>query len=113
MESVRCANCQSLQRRVDYLQVENERLRRQLDAALRAGKRQAAPFAKGQPNGQPKRPGRKQLALGCINHHTQTRQLPTGGWGWSWNGDPDRGVKRYQPGGWGFNILPYIEQSNL
>jgi prepilin-type N-terminal cleavage/methylation domain-containing protein/prepilin-type processing-associated H-X9-DG protein len=55
----------------------------------------------------------KQLALGCINHHTQTRQLPTGGWGWSWNGDPDRGVKRYQPGGWGFNILPYIEQSNL
>jgi prepilin-type N-terminal cleavage/methylation domain-containing protein/prepilin-type processing-associated H-X9-DG protein len=55
----------------------------------------------------------KQLALGCINHHTQTRQLPTGGWGWSWNGDPDRGINRYQPGGWGFNILPYIEQSTL
>jgi transposase len=59
MEPVRCANCQSLQRRVHDLQAENERLRRQLDAATRAGKRQAAPFAKGQPAGQPKKPGRK------------------------------------------------------
>ena len=47
MESVQCANCQTLQRRVHDLQAENERLRRQLDAALRAGKRQAGPFAKG------------------------------------------------------------------
>ena len=38
---------------------ENERLRRQLDEATRAGKRQAAPFAKGQPTAQPKKPGRK------------------------------------------------------
>jgi transposase len=59
MESIRCANCQSLQRRVHDLQAEIERLRRQLDEATRVGKRQAAPFAKGQPNGQPKRPGRK------------------------------------------------------
>jgi transposase len=59
MEPVRCANCQSLQRRVHDLQAENERLRRQLDAALRAGKRQAAPFAKGQPSANPKQPGRK------------------------------------------------------
>ena len=59
MEPVRCANCQSLQRRVDHLQTENERLRRQLDAALRAGKRQAGPFAKGPPRSEPKRPGRK------------------------------------------------------
>ncbi len=33
MESVRCANCQSLQRRVHDLQAENQRLRRQLDEA--------------------------------------------------------------------------------
>jgi transposase len=59
MEALRCANCQALQRRVRDLQAENERLRRQLDAALRAGKRQAAPFAKGHPSGQPKKPGRK------------------------------------------------------
>jgi transposase len=55
MEPVRCANCQSLQRQVRDLRAENERLRRQLDEATRAGKRQAAPFAKG----QPKKPGRK------------------------------------------------------
>ena len=59
MEPVRCAGCQALQRRVHDLQAENERLRRQLDEATRAGKRQAAPFAKGQPTGQPKKPGRK------------------------------------------------------
>jgi transposase len=59
MKPVRCANCQALQRRVHDLQAEIERLRRQLDAALRAGKRQAAPFAKGQPAAQPKKPGRK------------------------------------------------------
>jgi transposase len=59
MEAIRCANCQSLQRRVHDLQAENERLRRQLDEATRAGKRQAAPFAKGQPTDQPKKPGRK------------------------------------------------------
>src|SRR5262249_13444606 len=59
MESVRCASCQSLQRRVHDLQAENERLRRQLDAALRAGKRQAGPFAKGEPTPNPRKPGRK------------------------------------------------------
>lgn len=59
MEPLRCAGCQALQQRVRDLQAENLRLRGQLDEALRAGKRQAAPFAKGQPSAQPKKPGRK------------------------------------------------------
>jgi hypothetical protein len=59
MEPVRCANCQSLQQRAHDLQAENEQLRRQLDAALRAGKRQAGPFAKDAPQANPKKPGRK------------------------------------------------------
>ena len=56
MEPVSCAGCQALQRRVHDLQAENERLRRQLDEATRAGKRQAAPFAKGQPKANPRSP---------------------------------------------------------
>jgi transposase len=59
MQPVSCAGCQTLQRRVHDLQAENERLRRQIEEAIRAGKRQAAPFAKGQPASQPKKPGRK------------------------------------------------------
>jgi transposase len=59
MQPVSCAGCQALERRVRDLQAENERLRRQLDEATRASKRQAAPFAKGQPANQPKKPGRK------------------------------------------------------
>jgi transposase len=71
MESVRCANCQSLQRRVHDLQAEIDRLRRQLDDATRAGKRQAAPFAKGQPKSEPKKPGRKPGKDYGIKAHRQ------------------------------------------
>ena len=59
MQPVPCAGCHALQRRVHDLQAENDRLRRQLDEATRARKRQAAPFAKGQPAAQPKKPGRR------------------------------------------------------
>lgn len=59
MQASSCGNCQALQRRVRNLQAENERLRLQLEEALRAGKRQAGPFAKGPPKPQPKKPGRK------------------------------------------------------
>jgi hypothetical protein len=37
MESVRCPNCQSLQRRVHDVQAEIDRLLRQLDEAIRFG----------------------------------------------------------------------------
>ena len=59
MESVWCANCQSLQRQVRDLEAENQWLRRQLDEALLAGKRQDGPFAKGEPEPNPRKPGRK------------------------------------------------------
>jgi transposase len=59
MQPVSCAGCQALQRRLRDLQAENERLRHQLDEATRAGKRQAAPFAKGEPKPAPRKPGRK------------------------------------------------------
>ena len=55
----------------------------------------------------------KQLALGCLQHEQVMHFLPTGGWGSSWVGDPDDGFDGRQPGGWHFNILPYIEQQAL
>jgi len=54
-----CPGCLALQRRVTELTRQVEELTRKLDEAHRAGKRQAAPFAKGPPKAEPKRPGRK------------------------------------------------------
>ena len=48
-----------LQRERKKLQQEVERLKQELEQARRAGKRQAAPFSKGEPKAEPKRPGRK------------------------------------------------------
>jgi hypothetical protein len=47
-----CPTCEALRRRVAELEA-------QLAEALRAGKRQAAPFAKGPPKAEPKKSGRK------------------------------------------------------
>jgi len=48
-----------LERKVHELTAENERLRRALEEALRAGKRQAAPFSRHHPKAHPAQPGRK------------------------------------------------------
>jgi len=48
-----------LKRENERLRQEGERLRQELEAALRAAKRQAAPFSRGEPKREPKRPGRK------------------------------------------------------
>src|SRR5262245_11722905 len=54
----------------------------------------------------------KNLALAALNHHDVARIYPTGGWGWYWVGDPDRGYGRKQPGGWAFNVMPFTEEDN-
>jgi prepilin-type N-terminal cleavage/methylation domain-containing protein/prepilin-type processing-associated H-X9-DG protein len=54
----------------------------------------------------------KQLALAAQNHHDATKHFPTGGWGWHWVGDPDRGFGIDQPGGWAFNLMPFTEEGN-
>jgi prepilin-type N-terminal cleavage/methylation domain-containing protein len=53
----------------------------------------------------------KQLALAAINHHDTVGHFPTGGWGWWWVGDPDRGFSSKQPGGWIFNTMPFTEEN--
>ena len=55
----------------------------------------------------------RQIALACLMHETAQGSLPTGGWGGSWVGDPDRGFDDRQPGGWVFNILDYAEEPAL
>jgi len=52
----------------------------------------------------------KQLGLGFMNHEAAHGHFPTGGWGLARMGDPDGGYGERQPGGWPFNILPFIEQ---
>ena len=55
----------------------------------------------------------KQLALAMHQHHERIGRFPSGGWGWMCVGDPELGTGKEQPGGWCFNILDYIEQSQL
>jgi prepilin-type N-terminal cleavage/methylation domain-containing protein/prepilin-type processing-associated H-X9-DG protein len=55
----------------------------------------------------------KQLALGSLTHNSAHKTLPAGGWFWQWAGDPDMGYTRNQPGGWTYNILPFIEEGSL
>lgn len=55
----------------------------------------------------------RQIALGCITHEQYRGHYPSGGWGHAWVGMPDRGSDYKQPGGWIYNVLPFIEQSHI
>lgn len=59
----------------------------------------------------------KQLALACQNHADVHKILPSaGGPGWNYHMTYLKGVPQIAPrqhGGWGFQILPYIEQQAL
>ena len=55
----------------------------------------------------------KQLGLAMVNHENALGRFPSGGWGWLWVGEPERGTDLAQPGGWAFNILEFIEQQDL
>jgi len=55
----------------------------------------------------------RNLGQGMHHCHVVHKRLPSGGWGWNWTGEPDRGNGTDQPGGWCYNLLAYIEQDNL
>ncbi len=56
----------------------------------------------------------KQIGLGMHNcADVNKNNLPSDGWGWDWLGVPDKGFGPEQPGGWLYNILPFIEQDNV
>lgn len=67
MDSVPCPGCMERDRRIAELeksfaelQAKVDRLTALLEQAQRSGKRQSAPFSKGEPKDQPKTPGRKR-----------------------------------------------------
>jgi transposase len=69
-ESARpCPGCNERDRAIDDLKKRVAELEKRLDESARAGKRQAAPFAKGSPQEQPKRPGRKAGAKHGTHGH--------------------------------------------
>ena len=49
-----------------------------------------------------------QIGRGCNAHVAQVGHFPSSGWGWRWGGDPDRGFGARQPGGWIYNLLPFV-----
>ena len=54
----------------------------------------------------------RQIGLAWLNHQSALGYFPTGGWFWSWTGDPDAGFSKNQPGGWAYNCLPYLEEKS-
>ena len=55
----------------------------------------------------------KQIGLAMLQVEHVYGHFATGGWGWRWVGEPERGAGKEQPGGWGFIVLPYLEQQDL
>jgi prepilin-type N-terminal cleavage/methylation domain-containing protein/prepilin-type processing-associated H-X9-DG protein len=55
----------------------------------------------------------KQIGIAAHMNHDAQKALPSGGWGWLWVGVPSRGTGPDQPGGWLYNILPYVEKGVL
>ena len=55
----------------------------------------------------------KQVGLALLTYHDVQKSFPSGGWGEEWTGMPSRGFGVKQPGGWGYSLLPYIEQRSL
>jgi transposase len=69
MDEAACPGCRALQGRVAELEAQVGRLTRLLEQQQRAGKRQAAPFAKRPPAAQPKKPGRRPGAAYGTKAH--------------------------------------------
>ena len=55
----------------------------------------------------------KQIGTAAMTHLDREKYYPSGGWSWSWVGDPDEGYGKKQPGGWIYNVLPGLELSGL
>ena len=50
----------------------------------------------------------KQLGLAAQAHVEKVGYFPSSGWGHAWVGDPDMGFGEKQPGGWLYDLLPFL-----
>lgn len=55
----------------------------------------------------------RQVGLGTLQFEGARGHFPTGGWGWQWVADQDVPTKYGQPGGWIYQLLPYLEAGNI
>ena len=55
----------------------------------------------------------KNIGLAALHHEEHYGYFPGGGWGAGWAGDPNFGFKLQQPGGFFYNILPFLDQQNV
>src|SRR3954447_13591745 len=55
----------------------------------------------------------KQIGLACLNHEDVHKHWPSGGWGYDWTADSNRGYGPDQPGSWVFNVLDFVEEGNV
>ena len=64
----------------------------------------------------------RQLGMAVQSHLAVQSIFPTGGWGYRWVGTPGGdigggkmigGFRKNQPGGWVYNLLPYLDEARL
>ena len=55
----------------------------------------------------------KQIGLAAHSHIEAQGEFPSGGWGYFWVGDPDRGFGKEQPGGASFSLLSFMDETAL
>jgi prepilin-type N-terminal cleavage/methylation domain len=55
----------------------------------------------------------RQFGFAMTQHEAAFGRYPSGGWGFQWYTDGDRGFTEKQPGGWPYAMLPHFEQKML
>jgi hypothetical protein len=55
----------------------------------------------------------RQIAIAVGSFEASHQHLPSGGWSKNWAGVPSLGAGPAQPGGWIYQLLPYLDQAEL
>jgi len=54
-----------------------------------------------------------QIGRAAQHHLSALQYYPASGWGQTWTGDPDMGFGHQQPGGWIYNLMPFMEHGDI